>query len=398
MLATIAARTFTRQLLIVMTTGFALFAMFFGSGNLVFPVMIGAHAHENYGIATVGLILSGVVLPFIGIFAVVKNKGSYSVLFNRMSPLWAFTIPLFLQLLMGPLGAIPRCINVAYGGFHLVAPEIPLWLFSAGMSVLIWYCIQNPGRAIKSVGRILTPFLLASIFAIVWVGTNAAYIATSSYQEPFEVFAYSFNQGYQTMDLLAAFFFSTAIYTYLMKYVRPGSMGSIRKLTFQSSIVAGLLLCLVYAGFLYLGAAFSLEISAVEPQHYLGQIAHLTLGNYAGPIVSFCIGLACLTTALVLTRVFVDYLYVAFPRLKIKQQTLMIGTVLVSFLVSTLEFNNIAAYIGPIMVILYPGLIALALTGLSENPKWHRWTQPLVLSAFALGALSYFGKPLTSYL
>ncbi len=224
MLATIAARTFTRQLLIVMTTGFALFAMFFGSGNLVFPVMIGAHAHENYGIATVGLILSGVVLPFIGIFAVVKNKGSYSVLFNRMSHLWAFTIPFFF-----------------------------------------------------------------------W-------------------------------------------------------------------------------------------------------IAQLSLGSYAGLIVIVCIGLACLTSALVLTRVFVDYLYVAFPRLKIKQQTLMIGTVLVSFLVSTLEFHNIAAYIGPIMVILYPGLIALALTGLSENPKWHRWTQPLVLSAFALGALSYFGKPLTSYL
>ena len=42
----------------------AMFAMFFGSGNLIFPLKIGAYSGENYLIAGLGFFFTAVIVPF----------------------------------------------------------------------------------------------------------------------------------------------------------------------------------------------------------------------------------------------------------------------------------------------------------------------------------------------
>lgn len=50
--------------------GLALFATIFGAGNLVFPPILGLTAGTDWVPATLGLLLSGIVLPVLGTWAV----------------------------------------------------------------------------------------------------------------------------------------------------------------------------------------------------------------------------------------------------------------------------------------------------------------------------------------
>lgn len=58
--------------------GFALFAMFFGAGNLIFPTYVGLLSGNQWESAMFGFLATGVGLPLLGIFAIVKNGGTIS--------------------------------------------------------------------------------------------------------------------------------------------------------------------------------------------------------------------------------------------------------------------------------------------------------------------------------
>ena len=47
--------------------GLALFALFFGAGNLVFPPSVGLLSGEDWFTGAIGLVISGVLLPVTGI-------------------------------------------------------------------------------------------------------------------------------------------------------------------------------------------------------------------------------------------------------------------------------------------------------------------------------------------
>ena len=72
---------------IIFTTGLAMFAMFFGSGNLVFPLRLGVESGDSYIASTIGFIITGVAMPFLGLFSVMLYKGDknkYFGLFDKV--------------------------------------------------------------------------------------------------------------------------------------------------------------------------------------------------------------------------------------------------------------------------------------------------------------------------
>ena len=60
-----------KQLLMVSSL---IFGMFFGSGNLIFPVHLGQMAGTNWVSAGVGFAISGALFPLLAILAVVVTK------------------------------------------------------------------------------------------------------------------------------------------------------------------------------------------------------------------------------------------------------------------------------------------------------------------------------------
>ena len=53
-----------------MFIGSMLFGLFFGAGNLIFPIHLGQAAGSNVFIANLGFLITAIGLPFLGIIAI----------------------------------------------------------------------------------------------------------------------------------------------------------------------------------------------------------------------------------------------------------------------------------------------------------------------------------------
>ena len=77
---------------VIAVTGMALFAMFFGAGNMIFPLQIGCLSGQHVLPSTVAFIITGVGVPFLGLFAVSLYEGDYWKFFQRFGNVFAFVI------------------------------------------------------------------------------------------------------------------------------------------------------------------------------------------------------------------------------------------------------------------------------------------------------------------
>ena len=110
-----------------------LFGMFFGAGNLIFPVAVGQEAGRNVWQAAAGLMITGVGLPLLGVAAlgISRSKGLYDLSSKAGRPYGLFFTCL-LYLTIGPFFAIPRCANTSFTvGLEQILPESGL-LAAAG--------------------------------------------------------------------------------------------------------------------------------------------------------------------------------------------------------------------------------------------------------------------------
>jgi len=83
--------------------GTMLFGMFFGAGNLIFPIQLGQLAGTNFWLALVGFLVTAIGLPFLGILAIgLSGSNGVRDLSNRVHPIFGFLFPLFLYLTIGP--------------------------------------------------------------------------------------------------------------------------------------------------------------------------------------------------------------------------------------------------------------------------------------------------------
>src|SRR5690606_31203584 len=92
----------------IVTIGFALFAMFFGAGNLLLPPFIGLQVGDHTLITIIAFSLTGIILPFLGILSIVKSGNNIYDLGNRIHPWIAPILGTIIMLCIGPLIAIPR--------------------------------------------------------------------------------------------------------------------------------------------------------------------------------------------------------------------------------------------------------------------------------------------------
>ena len=156
---------------LIVVLGFALFAMFFGAGNLIFPPTLGRLAGTDFGYAMVGFILTGVGLPLLGIIAVAKSEGGIDHIARRVDPRFAKALSVIVMLAIGPLLAIPRtCATTFELGIEPLAPWMGSWMFSVLYFGGVLFFALNPLSVIDRIGKILTPLLLTALLIIIVTG------------------------------------------------------------------------------------------------------------------------------------------------------------------------------------------------------------------------------------
>ena len=92
-----------------------LFGMFFGAGNLIFPVSMGQMAGSHIWQAAAGFLITGVGLPLLGVAALgISRETGLLGLGSRVGRGYGMFFTCALYLTIGPFFAIPRCASVSY--------------------------------------------------------------------------------------------------------------------------------------------------------------------------------------------------------------------------------------------------------------------------------------------
>lgn len=372
-------------------TGLAMFSMFFGAGNVVFPLALGQYAKENNFYAILGLLVTAVGVPFTGLIAMTLFNGNYRQFFERIGKIPGFLVTLAIMGLIGPFGAIPRCITLSYSTIKLYVPSIPLTWFSIGACVIIFLLTFKRTRILDILGYVLTPLLIGSLAIIIIKGFIVSPQAPPSPHEPFSVFITGLLEGYKTMDLMGAFFFSSVVLACLERDVDPNNanyFGRLIVLALKASAIGGVLLAITYVGFSYVAAFNSGMLAGVPQEELAGRIAILVLGPYAGIVACLAVALACLTTAIALAAVFAEFLHKDLSFGKINYTLSLIITLIVTYFVSTLDFTGIASFLTPILRICYPALITLSVLNIFY--KLHHF-KPVKIPVLLVFLFSLFG-------
>ena len=204
-----------RDLLLV---GFTLFSMFFGAGNLIFPPNIAAQAGTQTWPAMLGLALSAVGLPVLGVVAVARS-GGLDALGSRVHPAFARVFTIVAYLAIGPCLAIPRTATTS---FEMAVPpfvgaDAPIGVYQLVYSLVFFaaalFIALRPEKLTDRLGKILCPILVALI-VVTFVGCLVNPLegygpATGDYAT--HAVVKGFIEGYQTMDTIAALAFGIVI-------------------------------------------------------------------------------------------------------------------------------------------------------------------------------------------
>lgn len=343
-----------------MVVGLAFFSMLFGSGNLIFPLSLGATYQSHFLIASLGFIITAVILPCIGIIAMLPAQGHYEKLFSDFLPKQLSRYFILLMLVFWiPLGSGPRCVVLAHASLSSYVMAIPLWIFAILFLGATYLCVVSRQKIIDILGKFLTPLLLLSILAIVLASVFHGKIATSSFAKS-TVFINSLLDGYYTQDLIASVFFSSALVN-MLKACGSSKEECIKK-TWQGGLIAVFLLAILYTALMASSAIHADILQHLSGEKLISTLAHASLGGALGGVSSLAVFLACFTTEIALVLVFADFLEQNF----MFKKGLVITLLLVG-LTSQLEFKGIMAIISPAMQMIYPILFFLVVRFI-----WHK--------------------------
>lgn len=366
--------------------GFAIFSMFFGAGNSIFPLLIGSAAGDKNFYAVMGMTVSAILIPLLGLFGIALYDGNYKEFFCRLGKAPGFILISMIMILIGPFAGIPRCITLAYSTLQPNLGGASLILFSAIACLIIFAKTIRKTRLVDILGKVLTPFLLFCLTIIIIKGVYAPGVAASSTASANNtgVFLYGLVKGFQMMDLLASFFFSATVIACIK--AKGEQTGSSHLSTFlKGALLSGLLLWLIYIGFSYVAANNSAFFQSVAQESLLGAVSKKILGSHLGFVMGLAVALACLTTAITLVTVFSEFLYKECLGKRVPYSVCIVVTVLAAFCFSNLGFMGICNMIAPALFVCYPALITLTIVNIFH--KMYKFT-PVKWPVYTVFAIS----------
>ena len=346
----------------VLLTGFALFAMLFGAGNLIFPPMLGYETNSSWIPTMLAFTITGVGFPFLGILSVSIVGNGIKDFANRVSPMFSTIFAIISILAIGPMLAIPRTGATAYeitflhnGMNNTIYKYIYLICY---FGIVILFSLKA-NKVIERVGKILTPILLLLLFLIIVKGIFFSGLSIKPDIYP-HAFKRGFLEGYQTMDTIASIAYAGII----LKAIKNGrNLTQKQEFSFliKAGLVAILSLALIYGGFALVGAKMHSVLVTNDKIELLVKTTSYLLGGYGNLILAICVAGACLTTAIGLVATVGEF----FSSItSFKYENIVIFTVIISFLLSILGVESIIRISVPILIFIYPVMISLIILNL----------------------------------
>lgn len=335
--------------------------MFFGAGNLLLPPYIGLQIGDHVGVTILAFGLTGILLPFLSLLAVVNSGDRFEDLANRVHPLLSPILGTIIILCIGPLIAIPRTAATTHEvGINPSFPAVsPVWS-SILFFMITWGLTIRPSRVVDIIGNILTPLLLLLLVLLVALGIWAP---VAAYNETAltagESFTLGFVEGYQTLDVLASLIFAGIIIA-ASKAKGYQSVRSKNQVVIRAGILSSVALFIVYGGLIHLGATAGLEDLNIRRSELLIYISRAIMGPYGTVAISVAIALACLTTAVALVSA-VGTFFQNLSNGRLRYPLLVSLCCVLACILSITGVDNIITFAYPILTFIYPIAITLVL-------------------------------------
>ncbi|MFF2289391.1 branched-chain amino acid transport system II carrier protein [Peribacillus butanolivorans] len=356
----------------LITVGFMFFALFLGAGNIIFAPFLGQTAGENTWIAISGFLITGVGLTFLSILALSISGGKSENIANHVHPLFGFLFTIALYLILGPIFAIPRTAAVIHE--IVVVPNLStglensaLLISSTVLLIISLFLSLNPSKLVDRFGKVLVPVLLVVLVSLITksIITPMGEIGEAQNGYEFHPFSMGFLEGYNTMDVLAAFIFAPILLSSL-KNLGITEAKWATKISIKAGIIASLGLAFVHISLSYIGAS-SLQAIGVSGNggEILAQSARYLYGGLGSLLLGIIILCAGLTTAIGLIVTSAEYFNRINPKISYKAYVIIIT--FVSLLITNLGLEQIISISTPVLVMLYPLAISLVVLRLTHK-------------------------------
>lgn len=379
----------------IIILGLALFAMFFGAGNLIFPPAIGNMAGNEWFLAMLGFYITGIGMPILGIVGVIKAGGSILGFGKHVGKKFATGFGLVIVLILGPFMGVPRTGATTFEmGIAPLFPQVPMAVVVVVFFILTWLLAVKQNSIIDIIGKWLTPVLVTLLLFIVGVGVFNPIGAPVTHD--FTAFKDGFLGGYQTMDVFVAIMLGAIILKSLKS--KGYNDESYFSITAQAGLIAALGLAVIYGGLLYLGATGQSLLADVSSRSMMTvTLVNAILGNTGSILLGISVSFACLTTSIGITAAASEFIDQITPK-EIKYNFIVTLSVVVSAFMAMGGVEFIVGAAGPILAVIYPlSIVLVALNIFSDYipyKKCFKWTVvatsmisiPMGLSELGIGA------------
>lgn len=364
-------------------TGFALFSLFFGAGNLILPPSLGVKSGLDWWIVVIGFSLTAVVIPILAIYAHSRLQGTLFDFGKRVSPTFSTVFCVLIYIISVSIPS-PRTAAVT----HEMAVQ-PNWGISPLVTSVIYFSLVflfaiNRSKIISIIGKYLTPIIVFIIIAIV---VKAVLLDTSDFNpSEFEVpFVDGFLEGYQTFDAIGGVVVGAVIVISLQLRGHTTFMAK-KEIIQKAGIIAGGGLLLMYGGLVLAGhlssSAFETGASRTE---ILSSLSTLTLGSLGTSFLSVLVSLACFTTAVGIVTGASDYVKGIAKESVLAFRITAFLACLIGVLVGSFQVDLIITLAVPALMFLYPITIILIL--LNSLPK--KYTSDRIFKTVVFVALVF---------
>lgn len=346
----------------ILIVGLALFGSYFGAGNLIFPPLLGFLAGNQWTFASLGFIISAVLMPIVALVVISKNGGSLEKMTEDIHKNFAKILLLFIMLFAAHI-SVPRTGAVAYElGFTSLFPNIPIQYFIIGYFTIAFIFSLDVNKMVNQVGKYLTPILVILLIGIIVKGVLNP-LGQAGLPQNDGVLSKSFLEGYQTGDLIVSYLIGTV---FIGDIVRRGykKSSSRNKLVSQAGVITFILFLIIYVGLIYLGASVSTDYPKdIDRSALLLAIAERILGKGGLFILSIAVVLACVTTAIGQITSIANFFH-EFSNGKIPHKFAAGFFAILGAFIAINGVEKIVFFATPIYQAVYPSLIVLLILGL----------------------------------
>ena len=371
----------------------AMFSSHFGVGDLIFPPILGRGAGTSWFTAALGYMIVNSVGVWLAYLACAHQNKSLTGIASTVLGDFFGKIYTAIPILITVFFILPRVSSATHEMAVIpLLPGIPLWLTLAVFFLLCYYVAFTRATVMDKLGKLLAPVLILFVIILVVKGI-ASPLAAPQAPESTNVLSTGMLEAYNTMNAIAALLFGGwVLHELSIRNIKSREDQSVNLNIIGFS--AAVLLGITSTALVYLGASSG----SFYPEAPIGvlstEISQGLLGQVG--LVSFAIimALSCLTTASAIISMAGD-MFLEMSKGKLNYRTIVTLATIAGFVLGLVGLSRIINYTVPWLVLLYPSIVVIILSGLYAKFEKIKKTVAvgiIVALFFGLGdMLSFYG-------